>query len=388
VDRRALPAPTGGAVSAERVIVDPRTYVEQQLAEIWGDVFELPQVGVDDSFWDLGGHSMLAVRLMSRISQVFGKRISLNTLFESPTIEQLAKHVESERNVQGRHTLVTLRADGSRPPVFWIPGGAALGMFSLRDLVPVLGDDLPVYGLGSAFPNTVEDIERVEERAAQYLTLIRRLQPHGPYFFIGYCAGGTIGFEMAQQLLRENERVAFLGMVNCLLPGVPSGRVEAMRFKMQRLRYQLGEARKEGRGILEFFSARRRAIEAGRVEQREISNRVELAKREGFRDTNKRDYRVVLDATAKVIARYEPRFYPGPVALFVSDDPWLRGVSRDLDPRLAWGRVSSRSDVYPVPGDHESVIEMPHILGLAAALRTAIDAASDRATASGDARAR
>jgi thioesterase domain-containing protein len=330
---------------------------------------------------------MLAVRLMSRIAEAFGKRISLNTLFESPTIGQLAKHVEDERNVQGRHTLVTLRAVGSRPPVFWIPGGAALGMFSLKELVPALGDDLPVYGLGSAFPNTVADIECVEDRAAQYLALIRRLQPHGPYFFMGYCAGGIIGFEMAQQLLRENERVAFLGMLDCRLPGVPSGRAETIRFKAQRLRFQLGEARREGKGILEFFSDRRRTIRAGRAEQREISDSVELAKREGFKETNKRDYRVVLDATANVIARYEAHFYPGPVALFVSDDPWLRGVSPDLDPRLAWGRVSSRKDVYPVDGDHKTVIEMPYILGLAAAIRRAIEAIGDGSTSSGEPRA-
>jgi amino acid adenylation domain-containing protein len=386
VDRRALPVPSGGAVSAERAIVAPRTYVEQGLAEVWAEVFEIPRVGVDDSFWDLGGHSMLAVRLMSRISQTFGKRIPLNTLFESPTIGQLAKHVEDERAVQGRHTLVSIRAAGSRPPVYWIPGGAALGMFSLQHLVPALDDDVPVYGLGSAFPDTIDDIERVEERAAQYLALIRRFQPHGPYYFAGYCAGGIIAYEMAQQLLRDGERVAFLGMINCLLPGVPSGRVETIRFKAQRLMYQLGEARREGGGVIQFFRDRQRALRAGRIEQQEISSAVEQAKREGFKDTDKNDYRVVLDATTKVITQYRPRPYPGPVALFVSDDPSLRGVADDLDPRLAWNRVAARSDVYGCDGNHESVLALPHVLSLAAALRTAIDAASND-SAPGESRA-
>src|SRR5262249_42394179 len=129
IDRRALPAPTGAdALSAERVVVAARTYVEQQLAEVWADVFEIPKVSVEDSFWDLGGHSMLAVALMSRIGQVFGRRIPLNTLFEAPTVAQLAKHIEDDSRVSGRHTLVTIRAAGSRPPLYWIPGGAALGM--------------------------------------------------------------------------------------------------------------------------------------------------------------------------------------------------------------------------------------------------------------------
>ena len=386
VDRRALPVPSGGAVSTERAILAPRTYVEEQLAEVWAEVFEIPRVGVDDSFWDLGGHSMLAVRLMSRISQTFGKRISLNTLFESPTIGQLAKHIEDE-SALGRHTLVAIRPAGSRPPVYWIPGGAALGMFSLKKMLPTFGEDLPLYGLGSAFPDTIEDIERVEERAAQYLALIRRFQAHGPYYFAGYCAGGIIAYEMAQQLLREDERVAFLGMINCLLPGVPSGRVETIRFKAQRLRYQLGEARKGG-GIIQFFRDRQRAIRASRIEQQDISSRVEQAKREGFKDTDKKDYRVVLDATAKVITQYRARPYPGPVALFVSDDPSLRGVADDLDPRLAWNRVAGRSDVYDCEGDHESVIELPYILGLGAVLRAAIYAASNESAPGGSRAAR
>ncbi len=373
VDRRALPAPTGAAVPTVSVVVAARTYVEQQLAEVWAEVFEIPRVSVEDSFWDLGGHSMLAVRLMSRAAQVFGKRIPLNTLFEAPTVAQLAKHIEDDTHVKGRHTLVTIRAAGSRPPLYWIPGGAALGMFSLKHIVAGLGDDLPVYGLGSAFPDSVADIERVEERAAQYLALIRRHQPHGPYYFVGYCAGGLIAYEMAQQLLRERETVALLGMVNCLLPGVPSGRLETIRFKAQRLRYQLREARTNGKGIVQFFQDRRQTTRANRIERDQVANAVQVAKRDGFKDTAG-DLRVVLDATAEVLQRYRAGKYPGSIALFVSDDPSLRGLADDLDPRLAWERVAARRDVYVCDGNHESVLELPYSLGLAEAIRTAIDA--------------
>ncbi|MGE5101629.1 MAG: non-ribosomal peptide synthetase [Deltaproteobacteria bacterium] len=383
VDRRALPAPAAGVVSSERVVVAPRTYFEQQLAEIWEEVFELSPIGVDDSFWDLGGHSMLAVKLMSRITKAFGKRVPLNTLFEAPTVAQLSKHIEDDSNVQGRHTIVPIRASGSKPPVYWIPGGAALGLFSLKHIVPGLGSEQPVYGLGSAFPNTVADIEKVEERAAQYLTLIRRVQPHGPYFFAGYCAGGMVAFEMAQQLLHDNEEVAFLGMINCLLPRHPSGAMDTLRFKAQRLRYQLRQSRSDGRSLVEYIRDKRSARRAHRAERQQIASAVEQAKREGFKDTGNRDYRVVLDATADVISQYQPRFYPGTVALFVSDDPSLRGVSSDLDPRFAWTRYAARRDVYVCEGDHESVLELPHALDLAGRLKEAIDAAADRAAGNG-----
>jgi amino acid adenylation domain-containing protein len=381
VDRRALPAPSGSVTGSDRVVVAPRTYFEQQLAEIWEEVFEVTPIGVDDSFWDLGGHSMLAVKLMSRITKAFGKRVSLNTLFEAPTVALLAKHIEDDRNVEGRHTLVPIRASGSKPPMFWIPGGAALGMFSLKHIVPGLGEEQPVYGLGSAFPNTIDDIERVEQRADQYLKLIRRVQPHGPYFFAGYCAGGIIAFEMAQRLLQDNEEVAFLGMINCLLPRYPSRHVDTIRFKAQRLRHQLRQSKTDGRGVVEYIREKRAARRAHRLERQQIANAVEQARREGFKDTGNRDYRVVLDATADVISQYQPRSYRGTVALFVSDDPSLRGVSTDLDPRFAWTRFAAGREVYVCAGDHESVLELPYALNLAERLKEAIDAAAARVTA-------
>jgi thioesterase domain-containing protein len=179
---------------------------------------------------------------------------------------------------------------------------------------------------------------------------------------------------MAQQLVRDGERVALLGMINCPLPGVPSGRVETFRFKTQRLRYQLREARANGKSIVRFFQDRREAVRANRVEQNRIASAVKVAKRDGFQDTVG-DVRVVLDATAEVLGQYRPASYPGSIASFLSDDPSLRGLAGDLDPRLAWARVAAHRDVYVCDGDHESVLELPYSLGLAKAIRTAVEAA-------------
>jgi thioesterase domain-containing protein/acyl carrier protein len=371
----------------KRVIVGPRTHSERLLADVWESVFKISPISVTDSFWDLGGHSMLAVKLMATIAHAFGKRIPLNTLFEAPTVAQLAKHIDADSRVQGRHTLVRIRAKGTKPPLYWIPGGAALGMFSLKHLVSVLGDDVPVYGLGSAFPNTIDDIERVEDRAAKYLSLIRRAQPHGPYFFVGYCAGGIIAFEMAQQLLRENESVGLLGMINCDLPGTPWGRVETMRFKAQRLRHQLREARKEGKGVVEYFRDRQKRIRTEQADRQLLMNAAELVKRDGFAATGERDYRVVLELTDKMLRSYQVRHYSGTVSLFVSDDPSFRGIDTSLDPRLAWMRVATRRDIYRCDGDHESVLKLPFALSLAEQILAALRAAWQDTAASQESRA-
>ena len=202
VDRRALPAPDDAAAVTERIIVRPRTHVEKQLSEIWEEIFATPRVGVHDDFFDLGGHSLLALRLMGRVGQVFGKQLPLNTLFESPTIEQLARHIESGTPTVGQHTLRFDSGDRLDPPVFWIPGGAALGLFSLRHVVTRLGPNQPVYGLGSNYPTSLDDVERVEQRAANSLRLVRQVQPHGPYCFAGFCAGGRWR-RMARRLRRR-----------------------------------------------------------------------------------------------------------------------------------------------------------------------------------------
>src|SRR5262249_33629920 len=95
IDRRALPAPVLAGMSANATATEaPRTHVEQQLTEIWEDLFGLQKISIIDNFFDLGGYSIIAVKLMGQIARSFGKRLALNTLFESPTIEQLAKRIE------------------------------------------------------------------------------------------------------------------------------------------------------------------------------------------------------------------------------------------------------------------------------------------------------
>ena len=184
----------------------------------------VPSAFVAD-FFELGGHSILAVELMASVDRVFGRRLPLNAIFGAPTIELLAKQVEEPEHTLGQHTLVSVQATGSRPPVFWIPGGAALGLFRLQHIVKRLGPDQPVYGLGSRPPESLEGIETVEERAERYLALIRRAHPAGPYSFVGFCAGGLVAFEMAQQVTREGGEVSFVGLINSPFPDFPTSRV-------------------------------------------------------------------------------------------------------------------------------------------------------------------
>ena len=373
VDKKALPAPDQGATVTGRRAILARTYVEKQLSEIWEEVFSLSQVSVEDDFFELGGHSLLALSMMSKIARVFGEQLPLNTLFESPTIEQLAKHIEQHQKTAGQHTLVSIQASGSRPPVFWIPGGAALGLFRLRHIVTRLGRDQPVYGLGSGYPKSLADVEGVEQRASHYLELVREVQPHGPYCLAGFCAGGRVAYEMAQRLVSSGESVAFLGMINCWYPNYPSGRVRRAVMKAQRLWHRIGEARAQGTGVLGLIRKRRAAQQQAQAEREAMAAARSSIATGGFQQGDRSQNEVLLEATTAKFEQYVPRPYPGRVSLFISDDAAVAGVSRNLDPRFAWARYAADHEVRVFPGGHQAVLEMPYAISFAETLKAALE---------------
>lgn len=373
VDRKALPAPEQDAIATGRIAVLPRTYVEKQLSEIWEEIFSVTQVSVEDDFFELGGHSLLALSMMTKITQVFGEHLPLNLLFESPTIAKLAKQIERHQKTVGQHTLVSIQASGSRPPVYWIPGGAALGLFRLRHIVTRLGPDQPVYGLGSSHPRSLRDVEGVEQRASNYLELVRNVQPHGPYCLAGFCAGGRVAYEMAQRLVADGETVAFLGMINCWFPNYPSGRIGRVTAKVQRLRHHIRLAREHGTTLIGFIQQKR----SGRREAQLRQQGLDAARREvaqhGFQRTDSSQNEVLLEATTVQFERYRPQPYPGRISLFISDDAAVAGVSKNLDPRFAWAKHAASHEIRVFPGGHEAVLEMPYAVNFAETLKAALE---------------
>jgi amino acid adenylation domain-containing protein len=210
VDRAALPAPA----DRPRIPTHPADELEAALMEIWSELLgHVP--GVTESFFELGGHSLLAVRMFALIERRLEVRLPLATLMRSPTIAELAAEVRRERIEQRPwEVLVPLKQSGTRPPLFLIHElrGEVL---CYRDLVARLDPEQPAYGLeavgrdGRAVP-----ITRVEDMARRYLEDVRSVQPHGPYLLAGLCIGGNIAYQMAHQLEREGERVAFVGLID------------------------------------------------------------------------------------------------------------------------------------------------------------------------------
>jgi len=206
VDRRALPVPVFERSAPVR---EPRSPQEAILSSLFAEVLGVDRVGVDDDFFDLGGHSLLASRLTSRIRSVMGTDVGIRALFEAPTVARLAERLESATN-DSFATLLPLRAEGSLRPIHLVHPLGGLSWCYSR-LLPHIPKEHPVYGLqSSGFAAADQRPESVRDMARAYISMIRQVQPEGPYMLGGWSFGGTVAHEMAVALEELGEDVSLL----------------------------------------------------------------------------------------------------------------------------------------------------------------------------------
>lgn len=227
IDRRALPAPDQTRQELEETFVPARDELEIQLAKIWEKVLGIKPIGVKDNFFELGGHSLLALPLFVEIEKTFGKNLPLATLFQAPTVEQLAKILSQEDFSASWHSLVPIQPKGSKPPLFAIHS-LGQGFKFYRDMSHHLGSDQPIYGLryGLAAATGADAINAQPDLPIDHKILIedyikemRTFQPEGPYLLAGVSVGGIIAFKIAQQLQAQGHEVGILALMDTNAPG-------------------------------------------------------------------------------------------------------------------------------------------------------------------------
>ena len=378
VDRRALPEPPAGTGS-ERI--SAHDAIELALVRIWEDVLGVRPVSVRDNFFALGGHSLLAVRMFARVENALGRRLPLATLFQAPTIEQLASVMREEGWSAPWSSLVVIQGGGARPPFFCVPGvgGNVVGFHTLARR---LGADQPVYGLqargldGVAEPDTT-----VEEMAEHYLEQMRAVVPRGPYYLGGASFGGKVAFEMARRLEREGERVALLALFDTFAPG--SREAAPLRAVVRR-------------GLARFFARvdyhvdnlllqRQRGEyirKKARTVRRRIRSRLWQVAYRAFAERSRpmpRALRSVREAGYLANRRYVAEPCGSTVTLFRAA---VRSVADATGRDMGWGRLARGGvEVHHVAGDHENMLVEPHVGVLARELRAAIDRAQRRTVA-------
>jgi len=378
LDRRALPIPDQVRQDSRSEFTAPRSAIEQALANIWQEMLAVEQVGVHDNFFELGGHSLLAVRLFAVIEKKFGKRLPLATLFQAPTVAQVAALLTTENRSAAWSSLVPIQPLGSRQPFFCVHavGGNVLEYY---DLARLLGPDQPFYGLQSrGLDGQQQPHTRITEMAAHYIKEIREFQPQGPYLIGGRSLGGMIAFEMASQLKGAGQEVSLLALLDSYPVGYSkmkknAGALSGMAGRtIRRLRAHVSNLR--------GFSFKEKSLYVLEKAQYAPIRLKSLAWRVIYRCYRNlgralpRALRDVQEFNWLAAHSYVPHLYDGKVTLFWAS----RDVRASFDLVTGWRVLAGGGmDVHEIPGSHLDMIKEPHVSELAAKLKACLESAQE-----------
>jgi amino acid adenylation domain-containing protein len=369
IDRRALEQRSDESIAAPAAGGSPLTDDERRLLEIWREVLGVSDLGVHDEFFASGGHSLLALRLTSRIEAALDVQLVPTALFEHPTVARLARRLATGGTGS---VAVPIQPDGTRLPFFCVHEffGDVLVYGRLAD---ALGADQPLYGLRAPGLDGAEaPLRDVPSLASRYIAAMKELQPTGPYALGGLCAGGVIAFEMAQQLTANGERVALLALLdsNARSPGTPASVADESGTADV-----LGGIAEWAAGAADLTSAQWKMLL--RLKRRLIGSR--LARAVGRRGNGagaayrvealaaalrlSDRHRVVGMALREGLQRYVPRPYAGPAVLFRPRMQPRFGVG---DRSRGWAAlVTGGLTICTVPGNHLAMLQEPHVRVLA-----------------------
>ncbi|MEW1614270.1 MULTISPECIES: amino acid adenylation domain-containing protein, partial [unclassified Streptomyces] len=212
LDRSALPRPDFTTDTYRA----PTTAEEQRLATMVAEVLGLDRVGVDESFFDLGGHSLTAAQLAGRIGEEFGKEMPIRLVFQHPTVTELAERLRDGAAPQFEDPyarVLTIRAEGDGEPLWFIQPGFGLSWSYLNFAAHIR--DRPVYAFQARAFSGDDGPESVEELVGDCVRHMLEVQPEGPYHILGWSFGGTAAHAVAAELAARGHEVGLLGLLDC-----------------------------------------------------------------------------------------------------------------------------------------------------------------------------
>ncbi|MBD2607822.1 non-ribosomal peptide synthetase [Scytonema hofmannii FACHB-248] len=375
INRRALPTPSQRSPSPK--YLPPRTPVERQLAQIWSEVLNLDWIGIRDNFFELGGRSLLAVQLISRIQKVFGQQLPLASLFQAPTIENLARQIVNADSKQHSSCLVPIQLQGSKLPLFFIPGSGG-NVIQFYEFSRCLGLDQPFYGLQpQEWDHESQPLHRVEDMASQYLVAIQTIQPQGPYLLGGHSLGGKVAFEIARQLLKRGQEIRLLAIVDATAP-LPVQQVSSpSTWSNAQWLYAIAEAAGQALGITldisqELLYGLSPEEQFKYLQSQFVQNGI-LAPQDSETQLKKLIQLTKIHHTSAVNYQCSEQLAL-PIILFKSAEQTntIMFESNLLlnEPKLGWDRVSTQPVIcHVIPGSHYSIMANPYVKELAAHLQ-------------------
>lgn len=367
-------SPTQVAIKEE--YVEPRNEIEAKLVDIWEKVLDIRGVGVKTNFFNLGGYSLMIVRLFARINKEFNRSLPITTIFNAPTIEKLAAILRGQESYSA---LVPVREHGSKPGFFLVHSYLLYG-----GLPTVMGDDQPFFGLRELDTEQGRALS-IEERVAGYVEEILRQQPQGPYHIAGWCAAGPLALETARQLAEAGHRVGLVALLDSWRPGfkeVPLEKVVESRW---------GKFRRSFADKVKFHQKRMADLSLGgklrylgmafmhrlhvwrnKIYLKNWALLHRLSKRYGIRLPD--FMHNVSWSTFASVKVHKATPYHGKIVLFRASDSSMVPGS---DPACGWNDLALGGvDVRWVPGSHESMFLGENLAVLGSELRELLDHAN------------
>jgi thioesterase domain-containing protein len=312
-----------------------------RITKLWVEVLNRKDVDSDEDFFAIGGTSVLATELLMRMEREFAVKLSLETLLLHPTISAQVKLLDrAVSEVRQAFLLAPIREGCRQPPLFCIHGVALY-----RALAVALGPDQPTYGLS---PNLVIDLRTgqaqgrltLNEIAERYLSAVREVQPHGPYYLVGFSFGGRVALEVARRLRADSEEVAMLSVVDTYLCCI------GLRYKLHWFGYHASRFMRNGPEHLIQRFRHLRKLRRPELRATQVEAEIRQYARKGY--------------------RAQP--YPGDITLFRASERY--GPAYSMDEFLGWRDITQGTlDVHEIPGDHYSMLNPPNVEVLAQKLR-------------------
>ncbi len=374
IDRDALGQLQPNPARTGQEYVAPTGVVEGMIAEIWRDVLGIKKISIFDNFFDLGGHSLSATRLIARLRAAFGIEIPLRSIFQDPTISGFASRIRFEVTTktysytdqnQPWDCLVAAQPRGNRIPLFLVAGyqGPDDTLLVLSRIIPHLGSDQPVYGFRPRWiEGNQEHYSCLEEAAREFITELRMVQRKGPYMLGGHCVGGVVAMEMARQLMEEGEEVGLLALIDTERP-------TSMRAFLANTRL----AFRRGRHMLSVIAEITRAEHGPRLQavrkliRRKMGNGEQ---RNGEPPAPDVFYQSIV-GYRRLVYGHTLKPYPGEIALFVNEKQYQ--IDRDMG--WKWFRAGGLT-IRKVSGDHQTMLT-EHAKELGDMLSACLSSAAD-----------
>ncbi|CEG58377.1 type I polyketide synthase [Legionella fallonii] len=193
----------------------PKGPIEKQLATLWQENLHIVAIGREDDFFALGGHSLKALTLIEHINTTLGTHLSIQHLYQAPTIAQLAEVIGADRAQSEIDIVVPLKKLNSKQYPFFFCHPASGMIYCFNDFLAQWDYPISVYGLQDpSIASGALLFDSISSMAYAYMNAIKKIQPHGPYFLVGYSLGGTLMHEVAHLLKKHNEPIGLLAMID------------------------------------------------------------------------------------------------------------------------------------------------------------------------------